>query len=333
MTKAIALLSGGLDSILAVKLILEQGIEVEAVNFLTVFCNCTAHGKTCQASKSAADQLGIKLKVFEVSKEYFEVVKNPKYGYGKNINPCLDCRIFMFKKAAEYMRSSEASFLITGEVLGQRPMSQKGRAMKIIETDSGLEGLILRPLCAGLLKPTIAEREGLVDREKLLSIQGRCRKPQIELAKELDIKDYPCPAGGCLLTYKGFADKVRDLIKHQPDFTLNDARLLKVGRHFRLGPKTKLIVGRDEQDNKGLLGLAKDTDIHFYPTKTVGPIGIGRGGFSRDHFLTASSIIARYSDGDPGQQLEIAYEEVPGTRTGSIITLPIEESKLQILRI
>ncbi|MFH1381170.1 MAG: hypothetical protein ABIH57_03255, partial [Candidatus Omnitrophota bacterium] len=175
MTKAIALFSGGLDSILAVKLMLEQAIEVEAINFVTVFCTCTAHGKTYIDSKSAADELGIKLKVLEVSKEYFKVIKNPKHGYGSNINPCLDCRIFMLKKAHQYMKETGAQFLVTGEVLGQRPMSQRKDAMRIIERDSGLEGLILRPLSAKLMDLTIPEKEGLVDREKLLSISGRSR--------------------------------------------------------------------------------------------------------------------------------------------------------------
>jgi len=307
MTKAIALLSGGLDSILAAKLMLEQSIELEALNFLTVFCNCTTSQKTCLASKSAADQLNIPLKVFEVSQEYFSILKNPKHGYGKNLNPCLDCRIFIFKKAKEYMRSQGASFIITGEVLGERPMSQRKAAMDMIERESDLDGLILRPLSAKLFEPTIPEKEGLVDREKLLNIQGRCRKPQIALAKDLGINDYPCPSGGCLLTYKQFADKMRDLIEHKPDFVVNDVQLLKSGRIFRLSPKAILAVGRDEGQNKQLIKLCKEDDICFKPFEIVGPIGIGRGELDDAAIKTASSIIARYSDKDGEEPAIIEY--------------------------
>lgn len=333
MTKAIALLSGGLDSILAVKLMLEQGVEVEAVNFLTVFCTCTTRGKTCLASKSAADKLGIKLKVFEVSKEYFEVIKNPKYGYGSNINPCLDCRIFMFKKAGQYMKESGAEFLITGEVLGQRPMSQRRDAMRIIERESGLKGLILRPLSAGLLEPTIPEKAGLVDKERLLSISGRSRKPQMRLAAQLGINDYPCPAGGCLLTDPGFARRMKDLIKHKQDFTVNDIQLLKVGRYFRLAPEAKLIVGRNEEENDKLSKLAQKGDLCFYPISVKGPIGIGRGGFNNDYLFAASSIIARYSDGDLEQKLEIEYKDVSSSLTRQVTVLPMAPQEIEELRI
>lgn len=333
MTKAIALLSGGLDSILATRLMLDQGVDVEALNFLTVFCTCTSRGKTYLAGKSAALQLGIKLKVFEVSKEYFEIVKSPKYGYGSNINPCLDCRIFMFKKAACYMKEIGASFLITGEVLGERPMSQRKEAMRIIERDSGLVGLILRPLSARLLEPTIPEKEGLVEREKLLSIQGRSRKPQMELADRLGINDYPSPAGGCLLTDPGFANRMRDLINHKPDFTINDVRLLKVGRHFRLTKEAKLVVGRNKEENQRLLNLARDGDLCFYPTQAKGPIGIGRGVFNTNNLFTASSVIARYSDVNSNQQLKIAQKRLPSGEIDSIIATPLEGQRLESLRI
>lgn len=333
MIKAIALLSGGLDSTLSTKLILEQGVEVEAVNFLTVFCNCTPRGKTCLVSKSAATKLGVKLKVFEVSREYLEIVKNPKHGYGRNMNPCLDCRIFMFRRAGQYMRETGASFLITGEVLGERPMSQRREAMRIIEKESGLEGLILRPLSAKLLNPTIAEKEGLVNREKLLAMKGRSRRPQIELAEQLDINDYPCPAGGCLLTDPGFAGRIRDLKDRRPDFTLNDVQFLKIGRHFRLGPDTKLMVGRNEEENSRLANLAKNGDLRFCPTKAKGPTGIGRGVFGRNSILIVSRIIARYSDGNLDEELEIAYNRIPENNIKHIVASPIKEEELSILRI
>lgn len=334
MTKAIALLSGGLDSILATRLILEEGIEVEALNFVTVFCTCTAKGKTCLAGKSAADNLGIKLKVFEVSQEFFEVIKSPKHGYGSNMNPCLDCRIFMFKKAAEYMKKTGASFIVTGEVLGERPMSQRKDAMRIIERDSGLEGLIVRPLSAGLMKPSIPEKTGLVNREKLLSIKGRSRKPQIQLAKDLGINDYPCPAGGCLLTDPGFAARMRDLIKHTPDFTKNDAQLLKTGRHFRLTKEAKLVVGRNEKENERLATLRRDNDIMLYPTEARGPTGIGRGSFKDDETLTlAAGIIARYSDSAPDESIKISYTQNKSEAKQHLEALPANEANLSQLRI
>ena len=330
MTKAIALLSGGLDSILATKLILEQGIEVEALNFLTAFCNCTAHGKTCLASKSAADTLGVPLKVFEITKEYLEIVKNPKHGYGSNMNPCLDCRIFIFKKAGEYMKQTGASFIFTGEVLGERPMSQRKDAMRTIENESGLKGLIVRPLSSKLMEPSIPEKEGLVDREKFLSISGRSRKPQIQLAKDFGINDYPCPAGGCLLTDPGFARRMRDLLKYKPDITINDVHLLKVGRHFRLNQKAKLIVGRNDEENKKLSSLSKENDFHFYPVDTNGPTGIGRGAFDEDSIAKARRIVARYSDGEPNQPLKITCKE---KNTGHPEALPMGKEELNALRI
>lgn len=203
--KAIALLSGGLDSTMAIKVLLNQGIEVEAINFTTLFCRCTAKGSSCLASQKAAQMLGIGLRVFNVSSEFLEVVRHPKYGYGRNVNPCLDCRILMFKKARDYMTQNGASFIVTGEVVGERPMSQRKEAMGIIERESGLQGLIVRPLSAKVLPVSMPEKKGWVNREKLLAITGRSRKPQMRLASEYGIVDYPCPAGGCLLTDPGFA--------------------------------------------------------------------------------------------------------------------------------
>ena len=194
MSTAIGLLSGGLDSTLAVKLMLNQDIEVMVLNFITPFCTCTKKGCKHEASR-IANEFGIVIKVIAAGDDYIKVVRNPKHGYGKNMNPCIDCRTFMLKKAKEYMEEIGASFLFTGEVLGQHPMSQRREAMTLIEKEAGLEGLILRPLSAQFLEPTIPEKEGLIDREKLLGIRGRLRKPQMELTEELGIKDYQCPAG------------------------------------------------------------------------------------------------------------------------------------------
>ncbi len=325
--KAISLLSAGLDSILATKLILDQGIEVEAVNFQTAFSDSIA------PSKIAADKLGIGLKIFSIGEEYFPILKNPKYGYGSNINPCLDCRIFIFKKAARYMKETKTSFLITGEVLGERPMSQRRDALRIIERDSQLEGLVLRPLSAKLLEPTIAEKEGLVDREKLFAIRGRSRKPQIQLARQFGIDYYLSPAGGCLLTDPGFSKRMRDLMRQNGNFMINDIELLKVGRHFRLNQKTKLIVGRNKNENNRLLNLAKEGDLLFNPTQTAGPVGIVRGEFAKEILPVVSSIVARYSDSDGNQRLEIAYKRIPDGMVSSILVFPAGEEKLQNMRI
>lgn len=208
--KAIALLSGGLDSTLAVRLILDQGIEVEALNFVTPFCTCNRKGR-CEA-RYVADELDIPCRTVTVTDEFFQAICKPRFGYGSGMNPCLDCRILMFSRAKERMEETGAAFIFTGEVLGQRPMSQHRLAMEIIDRESGLHGRVLRPLSARLLKLTIPEKEGLVNREKLLAIQGRSRKSQIALAEEYDLADYPCPAGGCLLTDPGFARRMRDLV-------------------------------------------------------------------------------------------------------------------------
>jgi len=204
------------------------------------------------------------LKVVEISKELIEVVKKPKHGYGKNMNPCIDCRILTFRKAKQYMKEIGASFLITGEVLGQRPMSQRRDALRLIDREADVQGLVLRPLSAKHLAMTIPEREGWVDREKLFSITGRSRKEQIRLAESYDIREYPSAAGGCLLTYKGFADKVRDLLAHK-DADMNDMVLLKVGRHFRLPHGGKAVVGRNKEENRVILTLAGNGDIIFGP--------------------------------------------------------------------
>ncbi|MDD4908985.1 MAG: 7-cyano-7-deazaguanine synthase, partial [Candidatus Omnitrophica bacterium] len=238
--KAIALLSGGLDSILAARLILEQGIEVEGVHFTTVFYGDADYEQASGVAQKAAARLGIGLKIFEISENLIEIVKHPRHGYGANMNPCIDCHTLMFAKAGQYMWQSGASFLVTGEVLGERPMSQHKQALKTIEKESELEGLILRPLSAKLLEVTVPERQGWVDRDKLEAIQGRSRKMQMELADKFNITEYPNPAGGCLLTDPMFSGRLRDLIKHKIDFAVYDIRLLKLGRHFRLNGQAKL---------------------------------------------------------------------------------------------
>jgi tRNA U34 2-thiouridine synthase MnmA/TrmU len=331
--KAIALLSGGLDSTLAARLVLDQGIELEALNFMTVFCTCTNKGATCLASQKAVETLGIPLKVFNVSEEYLNVVRNPKHGYGSNMNPCIDCRIFMLKKAKAYMEESGASFIVTGEVLGQRPMSQRRDAMRLIEKEAGLEGLILRPLSAQFLPVTLPEREGWVDREKLLNIQGRSRKPQMKLAEQFNIRDYPCPAGGCLLTDPGFARRIRDLMEHRYDFSLNDVHLLKFGRHFRLSPTVKLVVGRNEEENQKIETFSLAGDVLLKTVHYPGPVSLLRGEADETERERAASITARYSKAKGMEKVEVHYQKVEREEEKSIFVSPLSESEIQKERI
>ncbi|MDR3077330.1 MAG: hypothetical protein LBV15_01025, partial [Planctomycetota bacterium] len=260
MTKALLLLSGGLDSTLAGKMLLELGVEVEAVNFTSPFCRCTPKSFGCSAAKLAADTLGIPVRMLVKGEDYLEIVKHPRHGRGSGMNPCLDCRIFTFRRARELMPETGADFIATGEVLGQRPMSQRGRAMELIEREAGLEGLVVRPLSAQLLPPSRPEREGRLDRSRLLAIQGRSRREQMTLAKDRGIDDYPCPAGGCLLTDPEFAARLRELLAREPSCGLNDVLLLSRGRHFRLPGGAKAVVGRNEEENLRLENLARPGD-------------------------------------------------------------------------
>ena len=292
-TKALSLLSGGLDSILATRLILSQGIDVEAINFTNLFCSCKEEGK-CEATE-AAKQLGVPLKVVSVGNDYLRIVRKPKHGYGRNMNPCVDCKIFMLKKTKKYAKEIGAAFIFTGEVLGERPMSQHFKALKIIDEESGLKGRLLRPLSAKLLPETVVERKGLVKRDKLLGIRGRSRKPQIKLAKEFNITYYPSPAGGCLLTCKEFANRLRDLFRHRKRCSMADVALLKVGRHFRLG-EVKIIVGRNEAENKVLTVKKARNDYYFEVPDVSGPTTVLQGLKTKKAIELAAALTACYSD-------------------------------------
>ncbi|MCL2686263.1 MAG: hypothetical protein FWE73_07745 [Candidatus Bathyarchaeota archaeon] len=301
--KAVGLLSGGLDSILATEMIVKQGIDVTAFNVRSPFCLCKKDG--C-AAVDAAKQLNVPLKMVAAGNAYLRMLRNPKHGYGKNMNPCIECRIFLFKQAKKYAREIGASFLFTGEVLDERPMSQHYAALKLIEKESGLEGKILRPLSARLLPETQAEKTGLVDRTKLLDIQGRSRKPQFKLAEEFNIKDFPCPAGGCLLTCEEYAKKIRDLFNHKKHITLPDIALLRIGGHFRIG-KNKIIVGRDETENKTLTTRQTKTEYIFELPDIVGPITILQGPKTKQAIKTAAQLTAFYSDTNKTDQAKICY--------------------------
>jgi tRNA-specific 2-thiouridylase len=268
--KALVLLSGGLDSILAVKLLQEQRIEIVAINFQTNFCGPSK-------ARSSAEALGVPLREKNISEDFLKVLKKPRYGYGTGMNPCIDCHALMLKKAGEIMREEKFDFVATGEVLGERPMSQHKKALAIVEKEADLKGFLLRPLSAKLLEPTIAENDGLVDREKLLSISGRNRKPQIQLAKKFGIKNYPSPAGGCALTQEGFIERLKKLMRHRPDFNVKDVDLVQIGRHFWFDDM-QIIIGRNEQENQILESLAGKSGILIEPENFVGPVALLRSG-------------------------------------------------------
>jgi tRNA U34 2-thiouridine synthase MnmA/TrmU len=291
--KALALLSGGLDSTLAIKLMLNQMVEVEALNFASPFCQCNHKGR-CY-SDEAARMFNIPLKTIHKGEDYLTVINHPKYGYGSGVNPCIDCRIYMMKKAWEYATKIGAKFIVTGEVLGQRPMSQHRRAMTTIEKEADLEGKVLRPLSAKLLPKTEAEKMGWVDRERLLGIKGRARKVQMKMAESNGITDYPCPAGGCLLTQKEFARRVRELFKNKSNIKMRDMLLLKIGRHL-WQDGSHVIVGRNESENKQLMA-ARQPDDYYFEVKGYGsPITVLQGHKTNDAIRRAATLTARYSD-------------------------------------
>lgn len=296
--RAVALLSGGLDSSLAVRMMLEQGIDVEAVAIKTPFCDFDC-GKGCgQRVRETADELGIKLKTVYFGEEYVRMLKNPKYGYGSGMNPCIDCRGMMYNAAKEHMEKTHADFVITGEVLFQRPMSQNASALHIVEKETSMEGKVLRPLSAKLLPPTDAEKMGLVRRENMGDIRGRSRKSQLTLAKLFGISDPPNAAGGCLLTDPAFSKRIKDILDHCDDIpTLNDIELLKVGRHFRLAHDAKFVVGRNKDENEIIKALATESDTVIEAKDYVGPTCILRSKNYNHALLERCAAIAlRYSD-------------------------------------
>lgn len=334
--KAVALISGGLDSMLAVRVMQEQGIEVEGINFYTGFCveghthAIRNQDKDKQKRNNAlwvAEQLGIKLHIVDVIEEYKDVLLNPKHGYGANMNPCLDCKIFMVGKAVEWVKEHHKDgfdFIITGEVIGQRPMSQRRATMPIISEESGADDLLLRPLCAKNLPETLPEREGWVDRDKLYDFHGRNRKPQIALAKQFGLNDFASPAGGCcFLTDKNYSDKLVDLwqARNSRDYEMDDIMLLKVGRHIRPTPEFKLIIARDAGESKFLEGYRKQfTSIHA--TSHSGPMALVDGDIKEEQYPLAAAIVARFGQGRDAEQVELDIA-VPVKGNQQIKTAPL----------
>jgi tRNA-specific 2-thiouridylase len=295
--RAVALYSGGLDSTLAILAVMKQGIEVKAVTFLNHFgCDISDRSSCSKDPFSAALKFGFEVKLSHLSEKFIDIVKNPKFGHGKNMNPCMDCRILMLKEAKEFMLMTGSEFIVTGEVIGQRPMSQRRDALNIIDREAGLRGYVLRPLSAKLMKPTIAEEKNIVDRGMLFGFSGRSRKPQMALAKEYDLTDYPSPAGGCLLTEPNYSFRLRELLDHDPSPSLKDFHLLRLGRHFRLSQGCKIIVGRDRAENDAILGLSDDKSVYLRVQGYGSPIALIAGVADEAGLRTAASICARYSD-------------------------------------
>jgi tRNA-uridine 2-sulfurtransferase len=289
--KAVGLFSGGLDSALAIKLIQEQGIEVVALNYSSPFFS-EKHGDNM---KKLADKLGVKLKLVDKADEYIEIVKKPKHGHGKNINPCIDCKIFILSEAKKYAEEIGAAFIFTGEVVGQRPMSQHFKTLMMIEEEAGLAGKLVRPLSAGILPATEAEKNKWIDRAKLLKIRGRTRSQQLELSQKYGLDSFLSGTSGCRLTDPGYARRVRDLLEHNSNPSISDISLLSKGRHFRIG-ESKIIVGRNEEENKAIAELKNKSALLFEAKDAVGPTTLLRGEATDENIKTACGLTARYSD-------------------------------------
>jgi tRNA-specific 2-thiouridylase len=291
--KAISLFSGGLDSILASILIRALDIEVQGLFFETPFF-------PAEKAIESAESIDLPIRFVNIAERHIEVVKRPKYGYGENMNPCIDCHALMLRIAGEMMLGEGADFIITGDVLGQRPMSQNRKALSIIDAESGIKGLILRPLSAKHLPPTVPEIAGWISRDKMLDYSGRSRKPQMALAKKMNITKYPPPEGGCLLTDSIFSRRLADLFSSDSSLALREIELLRFGRHFRIGPKTKAIVGRNNDENASIGTLAKDEDLLVYTLSIPGPTVLVIGDITHPCEDMAASLTASYSDACEG---------------------------------
>ena len=324
--KALALISGGLDSLLAAKLIKEQGVEVIGLHFKIPFCKIDI--------KKSFPDIGIEIIEVNLSNEFLEMMKNPDHGFGSNMNPCIDCKILMFAKAKGMLLKFGARFIITGEVLGQRPMSQNKQALKLIKQKSGLDDLLLRPLSAKFFSPSLAEREGWVRREKLLDFNGRRRTPQMQLAKKLGILKFPTPAGGCLLTDPSFSKRLRELLEHQ-ELNLANLELLKVGRHFRIGENARLAVGRNENENNLLMRLARSGDYLFHPQNDLaGPHALARGlGLYPELLDLCSQITSAYTDTAEAREVDVFYRQLPEVEEKMYKVLCMPKSKFRRLLI
>ncbi len=324
--KAVALLSGGLDSLLSIKIVQEQGIEVIALHFATPFND---PAEEIIAVRQVAKKLGVELVIFPKTEEFFDIIKHPKFGYGKNLNPCMDCRLWIIKKAWAYAQQIGAEFIITGEVVGQRPKSQHRDQILVVDQASGIPGRILRPLSAKLLPVTIPEEKHWVNRDKLLDIEGRSRARQVELGQKYGLVEEYYATGGCPLCEHAYAVKMRDYLDHAPSVSLRDIWLLKVGRHFRIGG-AKIIVGRHQDDNETLEKRAGSSDLRFEVLGVGSPITLLQGSTNKDVIYFAASLTARYSDAR-GDLVEVIYGT--GQSTTKIFVKPADVASIEMYRI
>lgn len=329
----ISLFSGGLDSSLAVLLLLKQNIKVTAITFMMPFgCDISDKSSCGRDPHSLAQKFGFDLKLMNLGDKFIEMVKNPKHGYGKNMNPCIDCRIMMLIEAKWFMEMVGADFVFTGEVLGQRPMSQYRPQLDLIAREAGLGGKLLRPLSARLLPPTEPELAGIVDREQLENISGRSRKRQMELAAQLGLDQYPAPAGGCLLTDITYSRRLRDMLTHAEEINYDSLALLRLGRYFRISPQAKLIVGRNEKENEQLQKRCRPEDILFEVENTGSPLCLLRGKATEEIIQLAASITARYCDLKQTDKVNVTYRK-NGQEPLEIIVSPIKDVFLEKNRI
>ncbi len=338
--KGIGLLSGGLDSALACLILRDAGAEVECLHFFTGFCVTGHNSKVGRTNRPIANhalqvaaEIGIPVELVDISEEYLPVVLQPKYGYGRNMNPCIDCRIFMLNKAREHMEETGADFVFTGEVLGQRPKSQVKGALRVIDKATGLEGRLLRPLSAKLFPATEVEEQGLVDRNKLYGITGRGRKMQIELAERFGLTTYMQPAGGCcFLTDEAYSNKFKDVIAHggQERLTAEDVFVLGVGRHFRLSPNLKIVVGRDEIENN-FLTYSANNRWSAVAVGYAGPTAVVMGDVSDVDWAAIGSIVARYCDGRHEKTIDVEFSR--GDQVKRVTVAPASTEFLDAHRI
>lgn len=330
---AIALFSGGLDSALAILLILKQNIEVTAITFMTHFGCDLGDRSSCGSNPyPAAQKFGFNVKLMHLGRSFVDIVENPKYGRGKNMNVCTDCRILMLSEAKNLMEMVNADFIITGEVMGQRPMSQVRDKMNLVIKQSGLKGKLLRPLSAKLLPPSEAELSGMVDREQLEGISGRGRRRQMELAEQFGLEDYPSPASGCLLTDAGYSNRLRDLLAHAGYLTFEDLNLLKAGRHFRLNGRTKVIVGRNETDNMALAAFKQDEHIELKVLDAGSPCTLLVGDTTEENVRMAGRISARYTSARDQEKVNVAVVN-GGATEREFVVAPATDEELAPLAI
>lgn len=302
----ISLFSGGLDSCLSVLLMLRQNVKVTALTMMTHFgCDLSDRSSCSSNPYPVAEQFGFDVKLVHLAEKFVKIVQNPVYGYGRNMNPCVDCRILMLREAKEYMEMVGADAVITGEVLGQRPFSQLRPRLELTEREAGLKGRLLRPLSAKLLQPTLPELEGKIDRDQLEAISGRGRQRQFELAREFGLEDFPTPASGCLLTDPEYSRKLRDLLKHTPQPSFTDLNLLQAGRYFRLSPQAYAVVGRNQNENAKIQSLAQTNDWLAEVLETGSPITIVRGEPSEHDLANAAAITGRYCDRKHEKEVEV----------------------------